>query len=256
MHVTYSDIDGGFDGLGNIDLDPLFVGASLGDYYLSHVEAGQPVDSPCVDSGSLAAESACFPIFGADRCMNELTTRTDEAPDDGPVDMGFHYPRTSAPSTPTPIPTFTPEPTCTPIPTFTPSPSPTPSPTPDLPSLLIKLRMPSHFFHPGDNCRLQLELYNGGTATLSGVALVVMLDLGSGTYWFYPGWTTYPPDFDYELIDILPGNQTMDIIGAFPWPDTESSFSGASFQGALLTSDFSSLLCDMDVWTFGWGPSR
>jgi len=43
--VTYSDIDGGYDGDGNIDANPLFVDASNGDYTL---QSG----SPCIDAGT------------------------------------------------------------------------------------------------------------------------------------------------------------------------------------------------------------
>jgi parallel beta-helix repeat protein len=41
--VTYSDIQGGWEGIGNIDADPLFVGA--GDYHLT-------VGSPSIDAGT------------------------------------------------------------------------------------------------------------------------------------------------------------------------------------------------------------
>jgi hypothetical protein len=41
--VTYSDIEGGWTGNGNINVDPLFVGN--GDY---HLQAG----SPCIDAGT------------------------------------------------------------------------------------------------------------------------------------------------------------------------------------------------------------
>ena len=40
--VTYSDIQGGWEGEGNLDADPLFVGE--GDYHLT-------ADSPCIDAG-------------------------------------------------------------------------------------------------------------------------------------------------------------------------------------------------------------
>ena len=43
--ATYSDIQGGFEGTGNISADPLFVDAANGDYSL------RP-DSPCIDTGS------------------------------------------------------------------------------------------------------------------------------------------------------------------------------------------------------------
>ena len=43
--VIYSDIEGGWPGLGNIDVDPMFVNSESGDYRLSAV-------SPCIDAGN------------------------------------------------------------------------------------------------------------------------------------------------------------------------------------------------------------
>ena len=67
---------------GNISADPLFVTGPEGDYYLSQIEAGQGSDSPCIDSGSDTAEN-----LG----LSNMTTRTDEVPDSGVADMGYHY---------------------------------------------------------------------------------------------------------------------------------------------------------------------
>lgn len=44
INVTYSDIQDGWAGVGNIDSDPLFVSPANGDYHLS-------ADSPCIDAG-------------------------------------------------------------------------------------------------------------------------------------------------------------------------------------------------------------
>ena len=71
-----------YSGTGNIDDNPLFVSGKLGDYYLSHTDAGQGKNSPCVDAGSNAA---------ANVGMNRLATRTDEVADKGILDMGYHY---------------------------------------------------------------------------------------------------------------------------------------------------------------------
>ncbi len=46
--ATYSDIQGGWAGTGNIDSDPLFVDPANGDYHLT-------VDSPCIDAGDPAS---------------------------------------------------------------------------------------------------------------------------------------------------------------------------------------------------------
>lgn len=87
--VTYSDVEGGWPGEGNIDGDPLFVTGPLGDYYLSQTLAGQPEQSPCADAGD------------PDSSVPEGTTRTDEVCDVWPVDMGYHYqPCTAGPTPP------------------------------------------------------------------------------------------------------------------------------------------------------------
>ena len=77
--INYSDIMGGWPGIGNIDEDPLFVTAPFGNYYLSQTAAGQPQQSPCVDAGDPSSP------------MIEGTTRTDGLQDEGIVDMGYHY---------------------------------------------------------------------------------------------------------------------------------------------------------------------
>ena len=86
--VTYCNIQGGWEGEGNIDADPLFAGGPLGCYYLSHVATGQPFNSPCIDAGSDTA---------ANLGLNVLTTRRDEIGDAGIVDMGYHYPISGQP---------------------------------------------------------------------------------------------------------------------------------------------------------------
>jgi len=48
-YITYSDIQGGWAGMGNIDSDPMFVDAVNGDYNLTST-------SPCIDSGDPASQ--------------------------------------------------------------------------------------------------------------------------------------------------------------------------------------------------------
>ena len=85
FQVTFSDIQGGWPGTGNINDDPLFVSGPDGDYYLSQIAAGQGQQSPCVDAGDPASPM----IIG--------TTRTDGVQDEGIVDMGYHYPAFAPP---------------------------------------------------------------------------------------------------------------------------------------------------------------
>jgi len=94
LTISYCDLEGGKSsvhvesgstlnwGVGMIDNDPLFVAGANGFLYLSQIAAGQPADSPCVNTGSGLASN-----LGLDTHW----TRTDEAPDSGVVDMGFHY---------------------------------------------------------------------------------------------------------------------------------------------------------------------
>jgi hypothetical protein len=51
--ISYSDVQGGWPGTGNIDADPLFVDAAGGDYHLQ-------ANSPCIDTG----DPAFFPQPG------------------------------------------------------------------------------------------------------------------------------------------------------------------------------------------------
>jgi hypothetical protein len=79
-YFTYSNIRGGLAGTGNIDSDPMFINTPPSGYcFLSQTAAGQPQNSPSVDTG--------------DPTMPMITgsTRTDFVQDTGVIDMGFHW---------------------------------------------------------------------------------------------------------------------------------------------------------------------
>jgi len=90
--VTFSCVEEGSPGLGNIASDPQFVTGPLGDRYLSQVAAGQGTDSPCLDTGHGAASAICYTAGPQLTCLHARSTRTDELGDAGTVDMGYHYP--------------------------------------------------------------------------------------------------------------------------------------------------------------------
>ena len=49
--VSYCDIDGGWNGEGNIASDPLFRRSVNDEYHLKALECGWPQNSPCIDTG-------------------------------------------------------------------------------------------------------------------------------------------------------------------------------------------------------------
>lgn len=63
-------------------MDPFFLDPTAGDFRYQQTTAGEPNDSPAVDAGSDTAAH-----FG----INDKTTRSDNAPDTGVVDLGYHY---------------------------------------------------------------------------------------------------------------------------------------------------------------------
>ncbi len=129
--INNCDVQGGYPGMGNLNVDPLFTTGPGGDFYLSCTAAGQPADSLCIDAGDDQASNVCLSVTGI--CMDELTTRTDAAIDSDLVDLGMHYALDAPTPTPSPIPTSSPTPTTTSTPTasatLTPSITPTTSPT-------------------------------------------------------------------------------------------------------------------------------
>jgi hypothetical protein len=68
--ISYSDIQGGWPGEANIDIDPLFRNPENGDYHLMAVYCGDPYDSPCIDTGhpdSLDSILDCWYGLGTER---------------------------------------------------------------------------------------------------------------------------------------------------------------------------------------------
>jgi hypothetical protein len=68
--VTYSDIEGGWEGDGNIDQNPLFRDPDNGDYHLMATYCKDPYDSPCIDAGHpdiLDSLLDCFHGLGTEK---------------------------------------------------------------------------------------------------------------------------------------------------------------------------------------------
>ncbi len=73
IDITYSDIQGGWVGTGNIDADPLFAGT--GDH---HLQTG----SPCIDTGDPASVPPVFPADDIDGDLRPQGTRYDMGADE------------------------------------------------------------------------------------------------------------------------------------------------------------------------------
>jgi photosystem II stability/assembly factor-like uncharacterized protein len=54
--VSYSDVEGGYTGTGNLNIDPLFRDAASGDFHLQSTDCGHSFNSPCIDAGNPAYE--------------------------------------------------------------------------------------------------------------------------------------------------------------------------------------------------------
>ena len=82
IDITYSDIEDGWDGEGNIDANPIFVDADNGDYTL------QSPDSPCINAGTADLNGDG---------TEDITDYSGSAPDMGafestlPAPTGFQY---------------------------------------------------------------------------------------------------------------------------------------------------------------------
>jgi hypothetical protein len=52
ISLAYCDIEGGWEGMGNIDINPLFRDPQTNDYHLMSISCGGLLDSPCIDAGN------------------------------------------------------------------------------------------------------------------------------------------------------------------------------------------------------------
>jgi len=86
--ATYSCIENGDGGDGNIDDDPLWISGGLGPFYLSQTQSGQPATSPCVNAG----EQYILQDLQSTYNLGNMTTSIMNYADVGYADMGYHYP--------------------------------------------------------------------------------------------------------------------------------------------------------------------
>ena len=67
--ITYCDVEGGWEGDGNIDIDPLFRDSENEDFRLMSTSCGDASNSPCIDAGD---PSICDLILDCDHGLGEI----------------------------------------------------------------------------------------------------------------------------------------------------------------------------------------
>ena len=99
----------------------------------------------------------------------------------------------------------------------------------------LDLQMPTDTFSPGVGFSLVLDIVNTGSS-INDAQLFVALTVGTGDFWFFPGWVTYPPDIDFEMTSFPADYQDVrTIIPEFAWPSGAGEFSGALFYAAVVS---------------------
>ncbi len=119
----------------------------------------------------------------------------------------------------------------------------------------VEVKMPSTFYHAGDNCYCDVSVATG--QTVSGNPLVVILDV-YGSYYFAPSWVNSMYGYDYYSQTFNPPGGTVSVIPAFSWPEGTGSASGIKFYAAITNPSLSQLYSNLSTFTFGWdapGPS-
>ncbi len=219
--VTYCLLQEYFAGDGNIFADPVFVAGSGGGFYLSHLAAGDPTDSPAIDAGHAEAETECYESSSGQVCMDELTTRTDDLTDSGPVDMGFHYYQNTTAPTPTPT-----------VP---------PTPTPACDTLGCGVFMPASVYRAGDDCFCDMILCNPGGAPLTNIAILGVVEVLDLYYWF----------LTQNMEELPTGETTIRAIPAFTWPGGAGS-GVAGIWAVMIDAWTMELVGEYDFFEFSW----
>jgi len=127
--------------------------------------------------------------------------------------------------------------------------SPEPTSTPAV-TLGVKMEISKELFRKDDIFYLNARVSNPGQP-MKDIPLFVVLDV-LGSLYFWPGWVDSQSGFDYQVIDLDTGVRIIPILPAFPWPEIEGSVSGLSFYGGMTRQDFSRLLGEMDIVSFGY----
>lgn len=217
VDVTYSNIEGGEPGEGNIDADPMLIMDSDGRYYLSQTAAGQDQDSPCLDAGQGLASKTFVTVPEGTIALSTLTTRTDRVADVGKVDMGPHL---------------------------------------NLPDIIVpdlvtgvSIYMPSDEYTASDLFRCEVIVTNDSDNDLSNYPLMVLLEC-YGEFFFAPSFSSEMDSYVDVYLSFAPGETLIPVLHEFAWPDV--GMGESTWYAALLDPDFTFIIGEWDMKGFSW----
>ena len=210
--ITYSNVQGGYSGTGNMGSDPGFTAGPLGDYYLGNIN--------CVNTGSGSAQDICYEFRNETACMSQLTTQTDHAADSGTVDMGYHYIISGPPAT-------------------------------DLWDIYVRLIMPLYEVRPGDlfstdtHCRSL-------TGDPEPALFFLILDVWGELYFFPEFAQYEPPDYKFGYMALDISDDFIPVLPEFIWPQVDTGMINLHFYAACTDAAGSRLISNLvDVnWGF------
>lgn len=129
----------------------------------------------------------------------------------------------------------------------TPTPAPTATPEPDCDATGVTISMPAHHFTAGDPCNMILTLCNTMDDTQNNVPLFVILDV-YGQLFFWPDFN----EFDYQEINLAPGESEMVILPDFTWPANAGEADNIHWYAGMTNQEMNTLFGDFGMWTFSW----
>lgn len=111
----------------------------------------------------------------------------------------------------------------------------------------VSISMPSIDFGPGDSCSCQVFVTHYLSSPLYGYPLFVLLDF-YGEYYFAPSFSRY----DWLELTYTAGSNQIEILPTFQWPTNAGSATGIVWYAALTDPEVSSLVSNLDSFSFGW----
>ena len=119
------------------------------------------------------------------------------------------------------------------------------------PKINLNLEMPSKEYHPGDIFWLKENIVNNSEINFIDSKLFVILDIGIGEYWFYPGWKHFPPEYDFKAIDILSREtKTIEVINELSIPYGIGTYENCHFWSVVTDYCLNKMISNIEQISF------